>query len=78
MLKVEILGSGCKKCKMLAEETAKAASNLGIEIELIKVTDFTEIAKFGVMSTPGLVVNGDVKFSGEVKKAAAIEEYLVS
>lgn len=76
MVKVEILGSGCKKCKTLAEETKKAAKNLGVDIELIKVTDFAEIAKFGIMSTPGLVVNGEVKFSGEVKKAGAIEEYL--
>ena len=77
MVKVEVLGSGCKKCKMLAEETTKAAKNLGIEIELVKVTDFTDIAKYGVMSTPGLVVNGDVKFSGEVKKAKEIEAFLI-
>ena len=76
MIKVEILGSGCKKCKMLAEETSKAAKNLGIDIDLVKVTDFTEIAKYGVMSTPGLVVNGQVKFSGEVKKSKDIEPFL--
>lgn len=76
MLKVEVLGSGCKKCKTLAAEAQKAADNLGIDIELIKVTDFADISAYGVMSTPGLVIDGDVKFSGEVKKAKAIEAYL--
>ncbi len=76
MLKVQILGSGCKKCYTLTEETKKAAKNLGIEIDLEKVSDFDKISEFGVMSTPALVVNGEVKFSGEVKKAKKIEEFL--
>lgn len=76
MLRVEILGSGCKKCSILAEETKKAAENMGVEIELVKVTDYGEIAAYNVMSTPGLVVNGKVMFSGQVKKASKIEAYL--
>lgn len=76
MIKVEILGSGCKKCKTLAMETEKAAKNMGIEIDLIKVTNYEEIMAFNILSTPGLVVNGKVMFSGEVKKAKDIEQYL--
>lgn len=76
MLEVKILGSGCKKCNTLTEETKKAAENLGIEINLEKVSDYSEISSYGVMSTPALVVNGEVKFSGEVKKSKEIEEFL--
>lgn len=75
-MKVEILGSGCKSCNTLTAETVQAAKNMGIEIELVKVTDYGDIAAYGVMSTPALVVNGVVQFSGEVKKAKAIEAYL--
>ncbi|QEN03476.1 thioredoxin family protein [Thiospirochaeta perfilievii] len=75
-MKVQILGSGCKKCNTLTAETIKAAKNLGVDIDLEKVTDYGEISSFGVMSTPALVIDGDVKFSGEVKKAKKIEEYI--
>lgn len=76
MKKIQILGAGCSKCKKLAEETAKAAEILGVDIELEKVEDFTEIMKFGVMTTPALVVDGDVKFSGKALKAKELEQYL--
>lgn len=76
MKKVQVLGAGCAKCKKLAEETAKAAEALGVDIELEKVEDFTEIMKFGVMSTPALVIDGEVKFSGKLLKAKELEHYL--
>jgi len=76
MKKVQVLGVGCAKCKILAEEIVKAADSLGVEIDLKKVEDFTEIAKFGVMSTPALVIDGDVKFSGKLLKAKKLEKYL--
>ncbi|MGM0444253.1 MAG: thioredoxin family protein [Fibrobacterota bacterium] len=76
MKKVQVLGSGCKKCKTLAKEVQKAADNLGMEIDLEKVEDFAEIMKFNVMSTPALVVDGNVLFSGQVKKAKDLEAYL--
>ncbi len=76
MKKVQVLGVGCTKCRILAEETRKAADSLGVEIELEKVEDLTEIMKFGVMSTPALVVDGDVKFSGKLLKAKKLEQYL--
>lgn len=76
MKKIRVLGSGCKKCKTLAEEVQKAADSLNIQIELEKVEDFTEIMKFNVMTTPALVIDGDVKFSGKVLKSKDLEKYL--
>lgn len=66
MKKIQILGTGCPKCKKLAEVAEKAAQELGIDFELSKVTDINEIMKFGVMMTPGLVVDGVVKIVGKV------------
>jgi len=76
MKKVQILGGGCSKCKILAEEVTQAAKEMGVEIELEKVTDFQKIIGFGVMTTPALVVDGKVLFSGKVLKAEALKEYL--
>lgn len=76
MKKVQILGGGCSKCKILAEEVTLAAKEMGVEIELEKVTDFQKIIGFGVMTTPALVVDGKVLFSGKVLKAEALKEYL--
>lgn len=76
MKKVQILGGGCSKCKILAEEVTLAAKEMGIEIELEKVTDFQKIIGFGVMTTPALVVDGKVLFSGKVLKAEALKEFL--
>lgn len=76
MKKVLILGTGCKKCKMLFEETQKAAELLEEEISVEKVEDLSEIMKFSVMTTPALVVDGEVQFSGKVLKAKALLSYL--
>ncbi len=76
MKNIKILGGGCAKCKTLAKEVQKATDSLGIEIELEKVEDFSEIMKFGVMTTPALVIDGNVKFSGKVLKAKELEKYL--
>lgn len=66
MKKLQILGTGCAKCKKLAEETEKAAKELNIKYEIEKVTDIEKILSFAVMSTPALVVNGVVKVAGRV------------
>ena len=66
MKKIQILGTGCPKCKKLAENAEKAAKQLGIEHQIEKVTDINEIMKFGVMMTPALVVDGQVKSVGKV------------
>jgi small redox-active disulfide protein 2 len=76
MKKLQILGTGCPKCKKLAEETEKAAKALGIEYELIKVTDIQEIMNFGIMTTPCLAVDGVVKVSGRIPKPDEIKEIL--
>ena len=64
MKKLQILGTGCPKCKMLAELTENTAKELGIEYEIEKVTDINDIMKFGVMMTPALVIDGEVKVVG--------------
>jgi len=66
MKKIQILGMGCPKCKKLAENAKAGAKELGIEFEIEKVTDINEIMKFGVMVTPALAVDGEVKVVGKV------------
>ena len=66
MKKIQILGTGCPKCKKLSENAEAAAKELGIEYELEKITKINDIMKFGVMVTPALAVDGIVKFSGKV------------
>ena len=66
MKKLQILGTGCPKCKALAANTEAAAKALGIEYELVKVTEINQIRNFGVMLTPALAVDGTVKTSGKV------------
>lgn len=76
MKKIQVLGGGCSKCTVLAEEVTKAAQELGVEISLEKITDFQKIMAFGIMTTPALVIDGKVMFSGKVMKAEALKEYL--
>jgi len=66
MKKLQILGTGCPKCKKLAELTEEAAKSLGIEYELVKISDIQDIMGFGVMMTPALAVDGEVKVAGKV------------
>ena len=65
-MKIQILGPGCAKCNQLAKAVEKAAKELGLDYELVKVSDFNEIMSFGVMMTPGLAVDGEVKSVGRV------------
>ena len=74
MKKLQILGTGCPKCKKLAENVETAAKALGIEYEIKKVTDINEIMKFGVMLTPALAVDGQVKIVGKVPSPEDIEK----
>ncbi|SDI44347.1 small redox-active disulfide protein 2 [Ferrimonas sediminum] len=77
-MKVEVLGSGCKKCNTLAELVAERAQALQLEIELEKVSDMATILEYGVMSTPAIVINGEVKVSGGAPTAAEIDALLQS
>ena len=76
MKKIQILGTGCPKCKKLAENAEAAAKELGIEFEIEKVMDINEIMKFGVIMTPALVVDGEVKVVGKVPSPDEINQML--
>lgn len=65
-MKIEILGTGCPKCTKLAELSETSAKELGIDYEMNKVTDITQIMSYGVMMTPALVIDGEVKMTGKV------------
>ncbi len=76
MKRIQILGTGCPKCKKLAENAEAAAKQLAAEYQIEKVTDITEIMKFGVMMTPALVVDGHVKVAGKVPSPEQIKQLL--
>ncbi len=76
MKKIQILGTGCPKCKKLAENAEIAAKEIGIEYELEKVTKINDIMKFGIMMTPGLAVDGEVKIVGKVASVEELKEML--
>ena len=77
MKKIQILGTGCPKCKTLFANAEAAIRALGIEAELEKVEKITEIMKFGVMTTPALVVDGTVKSAGKVLSTEDIKKHLM-
>jgi small redox-active disulfide protein 2 len=66
MKNIKVLGSGCRNCEITANAIAQAAKEAGVEIEVKKITDIAEIMAFGVMSTPGVVVDGKVVHSGGI------------
>jgi len=76
MKRIQILGTGCPKCKKLAENAEAAAKELGIEYEIEKVTEINEIMKFGVMVTPALAVDGKVKVFGKVPSSDEIRKII--
>lgn len=76
MRTLQVLGTGCPKCNKLAENAKAAAEALGIEYDLVKVSDLTAIMGFGVMMTPALVVDGDVKVAGKVPSVDEIKSML--
>ena len=76
MIKIQIYGTGCAKCTQLAQHAEAAARALGLEYEMEKVTDINAIIDAGIMSTPGLGVNGVVKSTGRVLSPEAIKGLL--
>ena len=76
MKKLQILGSGCAKCKALTAATETAAQALGLQYEIEKITDVNRIISFGVMLTPALAVDGAVKVSGKVPSVDEIKKLL--
>ena len=77
MKKIQILGTGCPKCKKLAENAEAAVKQLGAEYQIEKVTDINEIMKFGVMMTPALAVDGVVKVVGKVPNVNEIRKLIL-
>ncbi len=78
MLTIKILGSGCANCKRLAQIAEKAIKNMAIEAEVVKVTDYGEITNYGILSTPGLVVNEQVVSSGRIPTEAEIITFMAN
>lgn len=76
MKKVQIYGTGCAKCQALAANAEEAAQGLGIDIELDKVTDIRDIAAAGVLMTPGLAIDGQVKSTGHLLSVQQIRKLL--
>ena len=76
MKKIQVLGTGCAKCNKLAEEAVKAAMDLNIKYDFEKVTDIQKIMEFGVMMTPALVIDGEVKVSGKVPSQEELKKML--
>jgi len=77
-MNIKILGSGCRKCQALTHNVETAANDAGIDVCIEKLTDITDIARYGVMSTPGLVVNDKVVSTGKVLSVTQITEHLRS
>ncbi len=76
MKKIQILGTGCAKCNDLAANAKEAAQALGEDVELEKVTNLNDIMKYGVMTTPGLVIDGKVVSQGKVLKPDQIKKLI--
>ena len=76
MKKLQILGTGCPKCQKLTENTETAARELGIDFEIEKVTDITDIMNFGVMMTPALAVDAEVRVVGKIVSVEEIKELI--
>ena len=75
-MNIKVLGSGCKNCKKLEENAREAVKEMGIEASIEKVEDFKEIMAYGVMKTPALVVDEEVKVMGRVATVAVIKKIL--
>ena len=76
MLTIKILGSGCANCKRLEQIARQAEDSLGIESEVVKVTDMKDIMAYDVLQTPGLVINGKLVSSGRIPTPASVVEWI--
>ena len=76
MINIKVLGSGCANCKRLEQIARKVVEDNNYQAEIEKVTDYAEIMKYGIMSTPGLVVNGKVVSAGRIPSEAEVNGWL--
>ncbi len=75
-MKIEVLGPGCPRCKLLESNVKKAIEDLKLKAELVKVSDISRFVEYGIMSSPALVVDGKVKVSGRVPEIDEIKKWL--
>lgn len=78
MLTIKVLGSGCANCKRVEQIVRKVVADMGIEAEIIKVTDYNEIASYNILSTPGLVINEKVVSTGRIPTPAEVTAWLAN
>ena len=75
-MKIEVLGTGCPKCKRTAENAEKAVETLGVDAEIVKVENIKDIMDYGVMMTPALAIDGEVKIAGKIPSPERIVEWI--
>jgi small redox-active disulfide protein 2 len=78
MVNIKVLGSGCANCKRLEATARKVVGDLGIEAEIEKVTDYAEIMKWPILSTPGLVINDKLVSAGRIPSEQEITDWLIA
>ena len=78
MLTIKVLGSGCANCKRVEQIARKVVTTLGIEADVIKVTDYNDIASYNILSTPGLVINEKVVSTGRIPSEAEVTTFITS
>ena len=76
MLTIKVLGSGCANCKRVEQITRKVVEDMALEAEIIKVTDYNDIMKYNILSTPGLVINEKVVSTGRIPTPAEVTTWL--
>lgn len=78
MMQIKVLGTGCTKCQTLEQNVRRAVDELGLDAEVIKITDYADIVSYGVLATPALVIDGEVRLSGRVPSADDLKRLLTS
>jgi small redox-active disulfide protein 2 len=76
MLTIKVLGSGCANCKKVEAIARRAVANMGVEAEVIKVTEYAEMMEYNIMSTPGLVINEKLVSAGKIPNEAQVTSWL--
>ena len=75
-MKIEILGTGCAKCKQTTKNVQKAVDELGLDIQVEKVEDINRILEYGVMVSPAIVIDGDIKIAGKIPDVKQITKWI--
>jgi small redox-active disulfide protein 2 len=77
MIEIKILGKGCSKCKVTYSQVLKVVNELDIEVNIVKVEDINDILEYSILSTPGLVINEQLKLSGRIPSTQEIKKWLL-